>query len=67
MIRRIDLRGADRGSASTIDYRAAVPRAEFDIEAATHAVQPIIDAVRERGQEAIAEFSEKFDGVRVDD
>ncbi|MFE4001921.1 histidinol dehydrogenase [Nocardioides sp. YIM B13467] len=67
MIRRIDLRGADRGSASTIDYRAAVPRAEFDIEAATHAVQPIIDAVRERGQEAIAEFSERFDGVRVDD
>ncbi|MGY0390153.1 histidinol dehydrogenase [Nocardioides sp. WG-D5] len=64
MIRRIDLRGADRG---TVDYRAAVPRAEFDIEAATHAVQPIIDAVRERGQEAIAEFSEKFDGVRVDD
>ncbi|MEU0268347.1 histidinol dehydrogenase [Nocardioides sp. NPDC006303] len=67
MIRRIDLRGADRGAASTIDYRAAVPRAEFDIEAATHAVQPIIDAVRERGREAIAEFSEKFDGVRVDD
>jgi histidinol dehydrogenase len=66
MIRRIDLRGADRGAAS-IDYRAAVPRAEFDVEAATHAVQPIIDAVRERGQEAIAEFSEKFDGVRVDD
>jgi histidinol dehydrogenase len=67
MIRRIDLRGADRGSASTIDYRAAVPRAEFDIEAATHAVQPIIEAVRDRGQEAIAEFSEKFDGVRVED
>ncbi|MFJ9387935.1 histidinol dehydrogenase [Nocardioides sp. NPDC101246] len=63
MIRRIDLRGAD----PTVDYRAAVPRAEFDIEAATHAVQPIIEAVRERGQEAIAEFSEKFDGVRVDD
>ncbi|MEU6135750.1 histidinol dehydrogenase [Nocardioides sp. NPDC047086] len=63
MIRRIDLRGAD----PTVDYRAAVPRAEFDIEAATHAVQPIIDAVRERGQEAIAEFSEKFDGVRVED
>ncbi|GGR58907.1 histidinol dehydrogenase [Nocardioides luteus] len=63
MIRRIDL----RGSASPIDYRAAVPRAEFDIEAATHAVQPIIDAVRERGYEAIAELSEKFDGVRVDD
>lgn len=67
MIRRIDLRGPARGAASTIDYRAAVPRAEFDIEAATHAVQPIIDAVRERGAEAIAEFSERFDGVRVED
>jgi histidinol dehydrogenase len=59
MIRRIDLRDAD---AST-DYRAAVPRAEFDIEHATHLVQPILDAVRERGLEAILEFNQKFDGV----
>ncbi len=64
LIRRIDLRGADRAS---VDYRASVPRAEFDVEAATHQVQPIIDAVRARGVEAIAEFSERFDGVRVDD
>lgn len=63
MIRRIDLRGAE----GSVDYRAAVPRAEFDIEAATHAVQPILDAVRERGVEAIREYGERFDGVRIDD
>jgi len=59
MIRRIDLRDA----AASVDYRRAVPRAEFDVEAATHAVQPIIDAVRERGAEAILELSARFDGV----
>ncbi|MFT4084651.1 MAG: histidinol dehydrogenase [Nocardioides sp.] len=62
MIRRIDLRGA----AAAVDYRAAVPRAEFDIEAASHAVTPIIEAVRERGLEAIVEFGERFDGVRTE-
>ena len=63
MIRRIDLRGA----ASPVDYRAAVPRAEFDVEAATHAVRPILEDVRTRGVEAIRELSERFDGVVVDD
>ncbi|GAB3783615.1 histidinol dehydrogenase [Nocardioides ungokensis] len=63
MIRRIDLRGAGAGSAAPVDYRAAVPRAEFDVEAAMHVVRPICDAVRDRGVEAIREFSEKFDGV----
>jgi histidinol dehydrogenase len=64
LIRRIDLRDADRAS---VDYRASVPRAEFDVEAATHQVQPIIDAVRARGVEAIAEFSARFDGVETED
>jgi len=67
MIRRIDLRGARAASGAPVDYRAAVPRAEFDIEAATHAVQPILDAVRTRGVEAILEYGERFDGVRIDD
>ncbi len=58
-IRRIDLRGA----AAPDDYGAALPRAEFDVEAATHVVRPICDAVRERGVEAIIEYSERFDGV----
>ena len=60
----IYLRGADRAS---VDYRASVPRAEFDVEAATHQVQPIIDAVRTRGVEAIVELSARFDGVDRDD
>ena len=64
LIRRIDLRGAD---AASVDYRASVPRAEFDVEAATHQVQPILDAVRARGVEAITEFSARFDGVESDD
>jgi histidinol dehydrogenase len=63
-IRRIDLRDADR---ETVDYRAAVPRADFDVEAAVPAVHAICEAVRERGLEAIGEYSERFDGVRVDD
>jgi histidinol dehydrogenase len=63
MIRRIDLRGA----AAPRDYRAALPRAEFDVEAASHEVAPIIAAVRERGVEAILEFSARFDGVEQTD
>jgi histidinol dehydrogenase len=63
MIRRIDLRGA----VASFDYRAAVPRAAFDVEAATHDVRPICDAVRDRGVEAIREFSARFDGVEQDD
>ena len=60
-MRRIDLRGAADGAPR--DYRVVVPRAELDVESATHAVQPIIDAVRARGVEAILEFSAQFDGV----
>jgi histidinol dehydrogenase len=49
---------------SVPDYRAVVPRAAFDVEAAVAAVAPIVAAVAERGQEALAEFSERFDHVR---
>jgi histidinol dehydrogenase len=59
MMRRIDLRGA----STPVDYRAAVPRAEVDVEAALHAVRPICEAVRTRGVEAISELSLRFDGV----
>jgi histidinol dehydrogenase len=64
MIQRIDLRGADR---TTADYRAAVPRADFDVEAAVPAVHAICEAVRTRGLDAIREYGERFDGVSVDD
>lgn len=66
LIRRIDLRGAGADGSAT-DYRAAVPRADFDIEAAVPAVHAICEEVRTRGVDALREFGEKFDGVRVDD
>jgi histidinol dehydrogenase len=59
MIRRIDLRGA----TAPVDYRAAVPRAEFDVEAALQVVRPICDDVRDRGVAAIVDYSAGFDGV----
>jgi len=65
MIRRIDLRGA--ASSEPLDYRAVVPRAEFDVEAAAHQVRPYLDAVRTRGVEAIVELTERFDGVVQDE
>lgn len=64
MIRRIDLRGADR---ATVDYRAAVPRAEFDVEAATHLVSPVLHAVKARGVDAILEYSAEFDRIEIED
>jgi len=63
MIRRIDLRGA----ADAVDYRAVVPRAELDVEAATHQIRPVVEAVRNRGAEAVREYTQQFDGVALDD
>jgi histidinol dehydrogenase len=65
-IRRIDLRGAS-STGAPVDYRAAVPRAEFDVEAAAHVVQPILDEIRSRGVEAILEFGARFDKVELTD
>ncbi len=60
MISRIDLRGR------ALDPRAlreALPRAEFDLDDADDVVRPLIDAVRERGADAIRELGQRFDGV----
>ncbi len=61
MIRRIDLRGRDSDPA---DLRAVLPRAPMDVEAALVTVRPLCDEVRDRGEEAVLELSERFDGVR---
>src|SRR5688500_12123797 len=69
MIRRIDLRGSSdqvQPGART-DYRSVVPRADTDVAGTLEVVRPIVDAVRQRGVEAVLELSEKFDGVRPDD
>ncbi|WP_370287503.1 histidinol dehydrogenase [Nocardioides sp.] len=63
LIRRIDLREA----GPAVDYRAAVPRADFDIEAAVPAVHAICEEVRTGGVDAVRSLGERFDGVLVDD
>jgi histidinol dehydrogenase len=64
MTRRIDLRGTAHGA---VDYRAVVPRAPFDVEAALDVVRPICDDVRHRGVDAVIEASARFDSVRQHD
>ncbi len=61
MISRIDLRGQ---CLDPLELRAAVPRAEFDVEHALDAVRPICADVRARGADALRELTERFDGVR---
>ena len=58
MLRTLDLRGS-----SPPDYRDVLPRAEFDVDAAVERVRPIVQAVAERGAEALAEYSAAFDRV----
>jgi histidinol dehydrogenase len=58
----IDLRGrAERGER--LDYATVVPRAALDVDAATAVVRPICADVAERGVPALAEYSNRFDGV----
>jgi len=61
VISRIDLRGRALDARS---LREALPRAEFDVEAALSAVRPICDDVRQRGADALRDLGERFDGVR---
>jgi len=61
MLNRTDLRGQVPSAA---ELRATLPRAEYDVDAALHQVRPVVEAVRERGVEAVMEYTERFDHVR---
>ncbi|WP_158888379.1 histidinol dehydrogenase [Amycolatopsis anabasis] len=63
MLNRTDLRGRVPSAA---ELRATLPRAEIDVDAALHQVRPVVDAVRERGVDAVLEYTERFDRVRPD-
>lgn len=70
MIRRVDLRGrvaAGEVSDLQAEVNALVPRAVFDVEKALDVVRPICLDVRHRGLQAIREYGERFDHVRVED
>lgn len=59
MLRRIDLRGQE---LSTRELLAVVPRAQIDVDAALATVRPILADVRERGEVALREYGDRFDG-----
>ena len=63
MLRQIDLRGA------TIDARIAarLPRAVLDVDAAAELVRPVCDDVRDRGDAAVREATQRFDRVPLSD
>ncbi len=46
------------------ELRAVLPRAEVDVDAATHLVAPTLEAVRTHGAAALRDLAERFDGVR---
>ncbi|MCL1838563.1 MAG: histidinol dehydrogenase [Propionibacteriaceae bacterium] len=60
MLRLLDLRNFEG------DYRAAMPRAAFDVEAALTKVAPICEDVALRGAKALEEYSLRFDQVLPD-
>jgi histidinol dehydrogenase len=61
MLSRTDLRGR---VPSPAELRAALPRAEIDVDAVLDRVRPIVDAVHQHGVPAVLDFAEQFDGVR---
>jgi histidinol dehydrogenase len=64
VISRIDLRGDALPEGGAL--RDLLPRAEFDVEAALEKVRPICEDVHHRGDAALIEYAEKFDGVKLD-
>lgn len=57
MLRNLDFTGVDG------PYRSMLPRGSFDVEAAVEVVRPIVNDVAARGEAALREYSERFDGV----
>ena len=62
MLTRIDLRGR-RG----VDPVGMLPRAQLDVAAAVEQVRPVVEAVRDRGEQAVREATLRFDGVEPAD
>jgi histidinol dehydrogenase len=61
VLTRIDLRGRHDADAMT-----ALPRAVLDVSSALEQVRPVVEAVRDRGEEAVREATHRFDGVALE-
>lgn len=64
VISRIDLRGDALPEGPAL--RDLLPRADFDVAAALGKVRPICEDVHHRGDAALIDFAERFDGVKLD-
>ena len=62
VLRRLDLRGTGTG-----DLRRRLPRPAAQSEPPVDEVRAVLAAVRDRGDDALRELTERFDGVRIDD
>ncbi|QGK72338.1 histidinol dehydrogenase [Allosaccharopolyspora coralli] len=60
MLTRTDLRGR---VPSPAELRATLPRAATDVEHVLHQVRPVIEDVRDRGVQAVQEYTARFDAV----
>ncbi|MGI8758170.1 MAG: histidinol dehydrogenase [Acidimicrobiales bacterium] len=61
MLQRLDVRGFDG------DLRARLPRPQAALEPPVAEVQGILAQVRQRGDDAVRELTERFDGGVIDD
>jgi histidinol dehydrogenase len=59
-LNRLDL----RGDGLATDLRSVLPRAAVDVQSTVEVVRPVCDDVRVRGDAAVLDATERFDGVR---
>ena len=65
MLNRLDL--TDRPATGPAGLAGVLPRADVDVEAATHLVRPTVEAVRRDGVTAVREATRQFDGIELAD
>jgi histidinol dehydrogenase len=61
VLRRLDLRGTGR------DLRGRLPRPQAQLEPPIDEVRAVLADVRARGDDALRELTERYDGARIDD
>ena len=62
MLTRLDLR-----TPAGLDWRASLPRPQSPKDTGVAAVRAILADVRAQGDAAVREYTERFDGVRIED
>ncbi|MCW2500357.1 MAG: histidinol dehydrogenase [Frankiales bacterium] len=62
MLTRLDLRGR-----RDEDLLGVLPRAEIDVAVAVEDIRAVVEAVRDRGADAVREATARFDGVTLTD